>query len=142
MTVLIDTNVVIRHLTQEPADQGQAASRFLADCQSLWLTDVIAAEVVYVLQSVYRAPRETIATALRALLAMRSVVVERGSVLLRGIELYEREHLDFTDAYLVAFAEANGGAQIASFDQGIEKTVRKVSAVRTVNPLTGTVAGG
>jgi len=112
MTVILDTNIIVRHLTQDPPDQGQAASRYLADAKSLLLTDVIAAETVYVLQSVYRASRKTIATALRALLGMKSVTTEHASILQRSLDLYENKHMDFADAYLVAFAEANAITQI------------------------------
>lgn len=135
MTVILDTNVIVRHLTQEPPDQGQAASRFLADAQALLLTDMIVAETVHVLQSVYKAPRETIATAVRALLSMRSVSMERAQVVLRSLDLYEVGHMDFTDAYLVAFAEANDIGQVASFDKGIGKSVSKASKVTRLDPL-------
>ena len=134
MTALLDTNVIVRHLTQEPADQGRAATRFLADAASLLLTDVVAAETVYVLQSVYKTPRPVIAAALRALLSMKSVSSERGQVVRRGLDLYEAERMDFTDAYLVAAAEAGGIATIVSFDRGINKGLRQASPVRRFDP--------
>jgi len=133
--IVLDTNVIIRHLTQEPADQGKAASRLLASADSLFLTDVIAAETVHVLQSVYKAPPQTIAAALRALLAMRSVTAEHSQVLRRSIDLYETHHMDFTDAYLVAAAESIGATQVASFDRGIDKAVAKASTVKRLDPL-------
>jgi len=131
MTVILDTNIIVRHLTQDPPDQGQAASRYLADATSLLLTDVIAAETVYVLQSVYRASRETIATALRALLGMKSVATEHASILQRSLDLYENKRMDFADAYIVAFAEANAITQIASFDKGLSKA----STITRIDPL-------
>lgn len=137
MSVVLDTNVIVRHLTQEPADQGAAASRFLAQADALVLTDVIAAETVHVLESVYRAPRDTIATAMRALLALRSVTAERPRVLRRSLDLYETARMDYTDAHLVAFAEARGIGQVASFDRAIDKAVRRQSAVTRLDPLAG-----
>ena len=134
MTVLLDTNVIVRHLTQEPPAQGQAATRLLASAESLFLADVIVAETVHVLQSVYKTPRKTVAVAISALTSMRSVVVEHGQVVRRSIDLYEREGMDFTDAYLVAFAEVNRISQVASFDQGMDKAIRKASTVTRLDP--------
>jgi len=48
---------------------------------------------------------------------------------------YEVEHMDFTDAYLVAFAESGGLTQVASFDKGIDKAVVRASVVRRLDPL-------
>jgi len=135
MTVILDTNIVIRHLTQEPADQGQAATLLLKQTSDLVLLDVIAAEIVYVLESVYKMPREAVATALRALLSMRSVSAERGQVVKRSLDLYELERMHYTDAYLVAAAEAVGATQVASFDKGIDKPVTRASNVRRLDPL-------
>jgi len=135
MTVLIDTNVVIRHLTGQPPDQGRAASLFLKKTDGLLLTDVIAVEIVHVLKSVYKTHPGTIVTAMRALLAMRSVTSEHPQVIQRTIDLYEAHHMDFTDAYLVAVAEASGIDQVASFDEGIDKAVRHASKVTRLDPI-------
>jgi len=135
MTAVLDTNIIIRHLTQQPPDQGAAATRYLATAESLVLTDVIVAETVHVLHSVYRAPPATIARSLRALLAMRSVALENRSVVQRTVDLYEIDGMDFTNAYLVAIAESRGVGQIASFDQGIDKALRRASTVRRLDPL-------
>jgi len=137
MSAILDTNVIVRHLTQQPPDQGAAASRYLATADSLLLTDVIVAETVHVLHSVYQAPPSAIVLSLRALMAMRSVELQRGHVVRRAVDLYETEHMDFTDAYLVAVAEAGGIGQIASFDRGVDKAMRKASTVTRLDPLTG-----
>jgi len=138
MTTVLDTNIVIRHLTQQPTGAGKAASHFLASTEALLLTDVIATEIVQVLGSVHQTPRETIARALRALLAMRSITAKHGPIIQRALDLYEFQRMDFTAAYLVAFAEANGHHQIASFDKGIDKAINRVigktGAVARIDP--------
>lgn len=55
------------------------------------------------------------------------VVVDR-DVLLRAIEVYEGDRLDFAQAYLVACAESTGVGRIASFDRAIDRvrTVRRI----------------
>jgi len=107
MTALLDTNVIVRHLTHDPPSMGHAATRFLSEASELLLTDVIAAETVYVLQSFYQVPRPGIAAAMRALIAMRTVRTQHAATLLRCLDLYEFDKMDFADAYLVAYAEVN-----------------------------------
>lgn len=55
------------------------------------------------------------------------VVVDR-DLLLRTLELYEVDRLDFADAYLVASAEVSGVAAVVSFDKaiGASGTVHRV----------------
>ncbi len=43
------------------------------------------------------------------------------SLLLRALEVYELDCLDFAEAYLVASAEATGVGAILSFDRSIDR---------------------
>lgn len=49
--MLLDTNVVVRHLTGQPPDQARRATRFLREAEALDLPRLIVAELVYVLES-------------------------------------------------------------------------------------------
>ncbi len=52
------------------------------------------------------------------------------ALLLRAIETYEIDRLDFAEAYLVACAETTGGGRVASFDRSIDR----VTTVERVEP--------
>lgn len=121
MRAFIDTNIIVRHLTADPPEMAARATRFLADASQLYLVDLIVAETVYVLESFYEAPRGQVAAAMRSLLSMDSVVTVDPALLLRAIEVYEVDRLDFAEAYLVACAETAGVGRVASFDQAIDQ---------------------
>ena len=121
MTAFIDTNILVRHLTGDPPAMARRATAFLASQPELYLADLIVAETVYVLESFYKSPRDQVATAMRSLIAMRSMITVDGAVLLRAIEVYEVDRLDFAEAYLVACAESTGVGSIASFDKAIDR---------------------
>ena len=127
MTAFVDTNVLIRHLTGDPPDQAARATRYLAAADELLLPDLILAEVAYVLESFYEAPRAQVATTLRAVMAYPAVRVLDADLLQRAVEVYEVHRLDFADAYLVASAERTGVGVIASFDRSIDRvtTIRR-----------------
>ena len=130
MSCFVDTNVFVRHLTGDPSDMAERASMFLAGAERLYLTDLVLAETVYVLESFYEVPHQQVATAMRSLLALPSIVSIDPALLLRTIEIYEIDRLDFAEAYLVACAEVTGIGQVASFDRAIDR----VPSVERIEP--------
>lgn len=130
MSAFVDTNILVRHLTADPPEMAKRATAFLADATELYLADLIVAETIYVLESFYRAPRNEIATVIRSLLSMRSVTTVDPALLLRAIEVYEFDRLDFAEAYLVACAETTGVGRVASFDRAIDR----VTTVERLEP--------
>ena len=109
------------------------ATAYLHSEPELLLTDLVAAETIYVLESYYEVPREQIAESIRSLLALASVVSIDPALLLRAVEVYEVDRLDFAEAYLVACAETTGVGKIASFD----KTIDRIETVERIDPGPG-----
>lgn len=130
MSAFVDTNVLIRHLTGDPAEMAARATAYLEVETDLLLTDLVVAETIYVLESFYDTPRHQLADSMRSLLAFPSVVTVDAALLLRAIEIYEIERIDFAEAYLVACAESTGVNRVASFDRSIDR----VSSVIRVEP--------
>jgi predicted nucleic-acid-binding protein len=132
VTAWIDTIVLVRHLTGDPPAMARRATRFLAAAApgELLLADLVLAEVVYVLESVYDLDRPAVAAAARAVVTFPAIAVEDPQLLLRAVEVYENDRLDFAEAYLVASAERSGVRAVASFD----KTVRRVASVELIQP--------
>jgi predicted nucleic acid-binding protein len=123
VTAFVDANILLRHLTGDPPDQAERATRYLRAADELLLPDLILAEVAYVLESFYGTPRAQVAATLRAVLAFPAIRVIDADLLQRAIEVYDVLRLDFADAYLVANAERTGIAVIASFERGIDRAV-------------------
>jgi predicted nucleic acid-binding protein len=121
MTAFVDTNVLIRHLTGDPPAMAARATEFLRSQHELYLTDLVVAETVDVLESFYRAPRDQIAVLMRSLVALPTMVTVDPALLLRAVEVYEFDRLDFAEAYLVACAESTGVATVASFETAIDR---------------------
>jgi predicted nucleic-acid-binding protein len=104
------------------------ATAALSSTEQLFLADLVLAECVYVLESFYEVERQRVAELMRAAIALPSVAVIDVSLLLRALEVYEIDRLDFAEAYLVASAEATGIAAIMSFDRSIDR-VQTISRV-------------
>src|SRR3954452_9762696 len=117
----IDTNILVRNLVGDPPGMAQRATAFLAAAQELFLPDLVLAEVVYVLESFYDTTRAQVAELARSILAFPAIVVIDPVLLLRAVEVYELDRLDFADAYLVACAETSGVGVVASFGRAIDR---------------------
>jgi predicted nucleic-acid-binding protein len=130
VTAFVDSNVLIRHLTGDPPDQARAATGFLRSGESFILVDLVVAEVVYVLESVYEVERERVAELVRAILAFASVAVPDEPLLLRALEIYELHRIHFAESYLAACAELSGVGVVASFDRHIDR----ITSIRRLEP--------
>jgi predicted nucleic acid-binding protein len=130
LTAFVDTNVLIRHLSGDPPRLARRATAALATRERFLLTDLVVGECVYVLESFYEVERERVAKLMRAAIALPSIEVLDPESLLRALEVYELERLDFAEAYLVAQAETTGIQEILSFD----RTIDRIGSVRRREP--------
>jgi predicted nucleic acid-binding protein len=65
--------------------------------------------------------RQRVAELMRAAIAMPSIKTMDSTSLLRALEIYEVDRLDFAEAYLVAQAESTGVGAILSFDRSVDR---------------------
>jgi len=127
---LVDTNILVRHLTSDPPARAKRATAFLRDSHELILTDLVLAEMVYVLESFYEVSRQDVARMARSLLAFPSIETADHELLLRAVEIYEVLRLDFAEAYLSALAEMSDVRRVASFDRQIDR----VQSIKRIEP--------
>jgi predicted nucleic-acid-binding protein len=106
------------------------ATAALAGGERLLLCDLVLAECVHVLESFYEVGRSQVASLMRAAIASSQVAVIDAPLLLRALEVYEVERLNFAEAYIVANAEATGVGRILSFDRAIDR----VKSVTRIEP--------
>lgn len=130
MSAFVDTNVLVRHLTGDPPEMAARATAYLRSEPDLLLADLVVAETIYVLESFYETPRSQVAQVVRSLIAVESIVCVDGALLLRAVEIYETDRIDFAEAYLVACAESTGIGRVASFDRSIDR----VGTVERIEP--------
>ena len=135
MTALLDTNVLIRHLTGDPPDQASRATAYLASAQprQLLLLDLHLAETVFVLETRYGQTRADVARLIAAIMGLAAIDMEHPRRIARAAELYIDPGLDFADAYLIAAAEQGGLAEVVSFDE-FDAKLRRSSAVSRREP--------
>ena len=130
LSAFVDSNVLVRHLTGDPPDQALQATELLRGAEALILVDLVAAEVVYVLESVYEVERARVAELVRAILGFPTIAVVDEVLLLRALEIYEQFRIHFAESYVAACAELSGVGAVASFDRDIDR----VTSIRRLEP--------
>jgi len=120
----LDTNAALRYLWNDHPVESPPARRLVkaAPAQSLYLSEVVVAEVVWSMHK--KATRAEIVDALQRLFKNESVSVD--PLLEDAIYNYSKTKLDFADCLLAARSQSSG-FPVISYDQGYRK-FRDVSA--------------
>jgi predicted nucleic acid-binding protein len=125
--LFLDTNIIIRYLTQDNPAQGQRAYAFLQQVEQgsveVTTTEAVIAEVVHVLSSkvLYGVPRQDIRTRLTAVIRLKGLKLRYKGMYLRALDLYATTNLDFVDALTVAHMERQQIATVVSFDRDFDR---------------------
>lgn len=117
----VDTNVILRFLTGEPAEMAAQATGLFAAVDrgelQLLVDEMVVAETVWVLHSYYHYSHADIARVLRELLAHPGIAADDLPGLLTALHLFADENIDFADALLAVHMQRRGVADIFSFDR-------------------------
>lgn len=121
---LVDTNVLLRFLSGEPAAQAAAAKKLFVRAANgevvLEVEPMIAAETFYTLHSFYGVERKIAAEKLSHLLQQHGVKLRDASAVLTACERLQTTNVGFADAFLAAVA-AGEKLPVASFDRDFDK---------------------
>lgn len=115
MKVTADTNVLIRAVVRDDVKQANAAARLLTKAELVAVTLPCLCEFVWVLLRVYRFTTTDAAASIRALMAARTVQVNRPAVE-AGLQMLEAGG-DFADGVIAFEGHWLGGERFVSFDE-------------------------
>jgi predicted nucleic-acid-binding protein len=117
----LDTNVIVRYVTQDDARQSAAASRLfervLTTERPGFVGLVTLCEVAWVLAGCYDAGKARIAAVIEGLLGSRQLVVEEAEVVWKALRTWDKSSADFSDALLGQVLRARGCEKVVTFDK-------------------------
>lgn len=113
--VTVDMNVLVRALVRDDPAQARAADKVLKQASVIAVGMPCLCELVWVLRRVYGFSMAEIATAIRALLEVGTVAVNRQAVE-AGLSLLE-DGGDFADGVIAYEGRWLGGDVFVSFDK-------------------------
>jgi predicted nucleic acid-binding protein len=123
-TAWLDTNVVVRFLTRNPADLAEGADRLLAQAQSgkvaFRLTPIVVAEIVWVLRTVYGRGTAEIAAGVSALLRADGILADQRDTMIEALDLMSDKRVAFPDAF-VAISARQANEPVCTFDTDFKR---------------------
>ncbi len=114
---LVDANVIIRYLLNDSPQLSEKARSIISNGRAYAKPEIIA-EVVYVLQKVYRIEKGIIRKFIYAL--FHDISCTEYECVLSAIDIYASVSLDFVDCLLIAYHQINQET-IFSFDKKLNK---------------------
>ena len=123
--IALDTNVVVRYLTQDDARQAALASRLFERTLSAerpgFVSLITLCEIAWVLAESYQADKARIRSVMEGLLASKQILVEEAELVWKALRAWEKSSADFSDALMGQAAAAQGCEKIVTFDKSAAK---------------------
>ena len=112
----VDTNVLVRLLTRDDPEQVTRAEMFVDD--GAWISHIVLAETVWVLESAYGVSREGIATAVGLLTEHRQLVLQDPDLVSAALDLFRQNRkTDFSDCLILETARRAGHQPLGTFER-------------------------
>jgi predicted nucleic-acid-binding protein len=118
----VDTNVLVRLIARDDADQVAAAEAFTA--QGAWVSHLVLVETSWVLSAVFDRTPTQVAAAMMMLLDHEKLVVQDPEVVMAALaHLGRRPKLGFSDCLILEIARSLGHSPLGTFDRALARLV-------------------
>ena len=126
----VDTNVIVRYLTRDDAEQFARANALIGD-EDVYVCTTVLLETEWVLRRAYRFSLDQITSALTAFAGLPRVTLEDPALAAKALD-WMRNGMDFADALHLAKAESCEA--FVSFDQRFAVLADTLSGVKVRTP--------
>jgi predicted nucleic-acid-binding protein len=116
----IDTNVLVRLIVRDDSEQVRSAEAFVTS--GGWVSHLVLAETMWVLDAVYERSAEQIASALDLLLNHQDLSLQDVDVVGSALEQFKkRPALGFSDCLALQIARKAGHVPLGTFDKDLAR---------------------
>ncbi|TAL67147.1 MAG: type II toxin-antitoxin system VapC family toxin [Bacteroidetes bacterium] len=121
--MIIDANVFLRYILDDSVKQSPIAANII-DNNEIHLPNEVLAEIVYVLEKVYKVPRKTIKKIFFDFLDKYKIIVPNPELIKQTLNKYSTTKLDFIDCILFGYSIVEK-EKIITFDKELLKELEK-----------------
>jgi predicted nucleic-acid-binding protein len=116
----VDTNVLIRLITGDDPKQAAKAQEFVAP--GAWVSHLVLAETIWVLDAVYGREPKALAQTVEMLLNHKELTLQDAEVVVEALDHYrKRPALGFSDCLVLEIARKAGHLPLGTFDKELGK---------------------
>lgn len=116
--IAIDTNIVVRLLTNDEPEQARRAAALFQRESEVWIAMTVLLEAEWVLRSAYGLSQDVINSALRKLASLPSVQLENPNAIAHCLDMHALG-MDFADALHLSLSDK--ARQFATFDRKLRR---------------------
>jgi predicted nucleic-acid-binding protein len=120
----LDTNVIVRFVTNDDANQAAVVERVLAECQRnrerLFISTPVLCELVWVLKNGFRQARLDIVAVIHSLIEDDLFQIEHRTLVFRAMDQYRDGKADFADYLIGQIAGHAGCRDTVTFDKALK----------------------
>ena len=121
----IDTNIFIRFLTNDIPQKADACEKIfkkaVAKKEALFTTDLVIAEIVWVLESIYELQKEEVQDKVEKILNTPNLICPHRNLILSALTLYSEKNIDYIDAYNALVLKDEGIEELYSYDKDYDR---------------------
>lgn len=125
MIALLDTNVLIRFLTLDKSKKYKKLYTFFESLERgelrVELKLIVLFQVIFVLKSFYKVPKDYISNGLIDILKYKGITVKEKKIVQRALELWREKNVEIVDCYLIACLEKDTQNLLYSYDRDFDK---------------------
>jgi len=119
----LDTNILVRYLTQDDPDQSRKAAheieKGLSAGEMFFIANIVMCELVWVLETAYRYDRREISPVLERILRTKQFQFENKDLLWESFADYRSKKGDFADHLIGRSGHKAGCRETLTFDAGL-----------------------
>ncbi len=117
----IDTNVLVRFLVKDDAEQYRKARAFLTTTCTPenpgYISQVVLCELIWVLRAAYKNEKREIVNALEKILRTRQFAIQRKEDVYAALGDFQRTKADFSDCLIARVNKTEGCEETVTFDR-------------------------
>ena len=131
--IFVDTNVFLRFFVKDVESQYRKAEDLFEKAERgeirLETSDLVIAEIVWVLESYYDFSKSEIKEVVDTILESKNIRVSNHAKIEDAVSRYASGKIDFIDAYNIAYIKARDLQKVATFDVKHFKNIEGVASI-------------
>ena len=120
----LDTNVLVRYITQDDAKQSALVNSIIDSLDELspgYVTLVTVVELNWVLESGYGVTRQQSVEVMQTLMSLDTIKIDRVAVVASAVRMYASNKADFSDCLIQRLSASAGCEKTLTFDKAAAK---------------------
>ena len=121
----LDTNIFIRFLTDDVPAKADACEKIFKKAvekeETLFTTDLVIAEIVWVLESFYELPKKEVQDKVEKILNTPNLICPHKDLILSALVLYSEKNIDYIDACNALTLKEKGIEELYSYDKHYDR---------------------